>query len=137
MQMEERRITKSESFLSAWRQELLIAAFLMSVAVVVIFGVRAFHRAPHRKVDERIRPWMSLPYVAHSYRVPPHVLYEALDLPPKPRDRRSIKQIARAQNLPVQEVILALQQAIERARPLPPALPSNSPPTPTQPPAPR
>jgi hypothetical protein len=116
--MDEKKMLKGENFLSVWRRELLIAAFALSIAVTIIFGVRAFHQAPHKKVDQRIRPWMSVKYVARAHRVPPQVLYEALALPPAPRDKRSIKQIARAQNLPVEEVIIALQKAIERAQPL-------------------
>lgn len=116
--MDEKKMLKGENYLSVWRRELLLAAFALSVVVTVIFGVRAFHQVPHKKVDERIRPWMTINYVAHSHHVPPPVLYEALGLPPKPRDKRSIRQIARAQNIRVEEVILALQQAIERARPV-------------------
>jgi hypothetical protein len=128
--MDEKRMSKGENFLSVWRRELLIAAFALSIAVTIIFGVRAFHQAPHKKVDHRIRPWMSIKYVAQAHRVPPQVLYEALALPPAPRDKRSIKQIARAQNLPVNEVIIALQKAIERAKSVSSPTPAPAFPTP-------
>lgn len=120
---------KGESYLSVWRRELLIAAFALSVVVTVIFGVRAFQQVPHKRVDERIRPWMSISYVAHSHHIPPPVLYEALGLTTKPRDKRSLKQIAREQKRPVEEVIAVLQKAIAQARPPfpPPPSPEKSP----------
>lgn len=133
-QMDEKNALKGENFLLARRRILLVAAFALSIVVIVIFGIRAFHQAPRKKSSERIRPWMSIKYVAHAHRVPPQALYEALGLPPKTQDKRSIKQIARAQNLPVDEVILALQQAIERTKSVSSPTPS---PTSTQPPTPR
>lgn len=59
---------------------------------------------------------MSLPYVAHSYRIPPHILYEALNITPSPRDRRPIREIAKEQNRTVNEVIIDLQNAIALER---------------------
>ena len=73
---------------------------------------------------------MNVPYVAHSYHVPPHVLFLALGLPPKPPDDRPIVEIARAQNRPVEAVIADLQYAIIHARPPYPApLPPPTDPT--------
>jgi hypothetical protein len=129
LQMGERDKSKGENFLLARRQVLIAAAFALSIVVIVVFGIRAFHQAPRKKSSERIRPWMSIKYVARAHRVPPQVLYEALDLPPKTQDKRSIKQIARAQNLPVEEVILVLQKAIERARPASAPTPAHTSPT--------
>lgn len=63
-----------------------------------------------------IRPWRNLRYIAHSYRVPPDVLNEALGLPPEP-DRRPIREIARDQNRSVEEVIAILEEAIVHSRP--------------------
>ncbi len=62
--------------------------------------------------SEPIRPWMSVPYIAHSYHVPTRVLFEALGLSEDRRDWRPIAAIARQQNRTVQEVIHILYQAI-------------------------
>ena len=99
------------------RQWLVAAAFLLVLLFTAFFTARTVQRAVywrhHR--DERIRPWMSLGYIARSHRVPPRVLTEALGLPPKP-DKRPIRVIARSQNRSVDEVIQVLDKAIADAR---------------------
>jgi len=103
---------------SNWPVIAIATAFALVLSVTGFFAVRTVRRAVYWRVhrDEPIRPWMSVPYVAHSYRVPPHVLYEALGIPFPLRDRRPIRQIAREQNRPVTEVISVLETAIARAR---------------------
>jgi hypothetical protein len=100
------------------RQWLVLLAFVSAVSVTGLFAVRTVRRAVYWRYhqDEPIRPWMNLGYIAHSYRVPPWVLFEALGLPPKP-DRRPIRVIAREQNRSVAEVTTILQNAIVHARP--------------------
>jgi hypothetical protein len=111
-----------------WRQWLLVLALVLVVAATGLFAVRTVRRAgywrQHR--DETIRPWMNLGYIAHSYRVPPWVLHQALGLPLKP-DRRPIRDIAREQGRSVDEVIAILQNAIVHSRPPYPP-PSAAPP---------
>src|SRR5215471_2164234 len=108
-----------------WKKWLLVVAFLLSAALTVLFAFRAVHHRPHRRVDEPIRPWMTIGYVAHSYHVPPRVLYDALGVQHKPHDKLTIARVAREQNRPVHAVISDLMAAIERARP---ATPGASPP---------
>ena len=79
-----------------WQQWLFILGFVVSLVIVVLFALQAFRHAPRLRTDEPIRSWMTVPYVAHSYHVPPYVLYQALGLPPTPRDRRPLMAIARA-----------------------------------------
>lgn len=101
-----------------WQKWAVLAAFILVLAVTGLFAVRTARRAlywrQHR--DESIRPWMTLPYIAHSYRVPPRVLYDALGIPHPPHDRRPIRAIAREKNISVGEVIQILQRAIADAR---------------------
>ena len=101
-----------------WRQWLVLLAFVLVVSFTGLFAVRAVRRAIywHYHQDEPIRPWMSVGYIAHSYRVPPWVLHQALGIPPKP-DRRPIREIAREQHRSVNEVIAILQDAIVHSRP--------------------
>ena len=95
-----------------------IVVLALVLLITGLFAVRTFRRAVYWRLhrDEVIRPWMSVPYVAHSYRVPPHVLYEALGIAPQPHDRKPIKEIAREQNISVEQLITTLQQAIARER---------------------
>ena len=113
-----------------WQQWLLALGFGLSLAVVIIFTIRSVHQAPNLRVDEPIRPWMSLPYIAHSYRVPPYVLYQALGIPLQRHDRRPISIIASSQMRSVDSVIATLQNAITHARPPYPTPPLT--PVPTQ-----
>src|SRR5947209_1261764 len=110
------------------RQQWLVAlAFLLALAVTGLFGVRAVRHAVywHYHRDEPIRPWMSVPYIAHSYRVPPHVLYKAIGLTPIPHDRRPLRQIAREQNRPVADRVTELQDAIAEVRSARPPWPES------------
>src|SRR5712671_211906 len=114
---------------SGWQKWIVLAALALVILVTGLFAVRTVRRAifwrTHR--EEVIRPWMSIPYIAHSYRVPPHVLYQALGIPPQLHDRRPLKQIAAGQNRSVDEVISSLNEAInrERANQIPSASPSQ------------
>src|SRR5438445_11916903 len=108
------------------KQWFAIAVLAVVLLITSLFSVRTVRRAVYWRLhrDEPIRPWMSVPYVAHSYRVPPHVLYEALGMPHPPHDRRPINEIAQEQNRSVDEVIATLQSAIARERASPsPATP--------------
>ena len=113
-------------------------AFVLVVAFTGVFAIRTVRRAIywHYHQDEPIRSWMSLGYIAHSYDVPPWVLYQALGLPPKTGgpDRRPIREIAREQHRSVDEVIVILQDAIVHARP--PNPPPGPPPHPEREPSP-
>ncbi len=113
-----------------WRQWLMMLGFGLSLAVVIFFTIRSFRQAPRFRMDEPIRPWMSLPYIARSYRVPPYVLYDALGIPLQRHDRRPLSFIAAMQNRSVAYIIVELQNAIVHARPPYPTPPLT--PAPTQ-----
>lgn len=102
-----------------WHQWLVLLLFVLALVATGLFGIRAVRRAiywrNHR--DEPIRAWMNVHYVARSYRVPPHVLYKAIGLPPLVRDRRPLREIAREQNRSVEALIAELQDAIVHSRP--------------------
>jgi hypothetical protein len=119
-----------------WVQWAVLAAFLL---IAGLTGWHAFHTvrraiywSHHR--DEPIRGWMTVGYVAHSYRVPSHVLYEALGLPDRPVDqtpgkphkRQTLHRIAREQHRSLDDIKATLENAIQRAR-SPQAAPSPSP----------
>jgi hypothetical protein len=96
------------------REWLLLLLFLLVLIVTGLFSVRAVRRAVywHEHRDEPIRSWMSVHYVARSYRVPAPILYQSIGEVPIPRDRRPLIEIARKQNRSVDTVISELQLAI-------------------------
>jgi hypothetical protein len=100
-------------------QGLLIGlAFLLSISLTAVFAFRAGRHARHMRFEsESIRPWMSVPFIAHTHHVPADPLFEAIGLPPHPHDRRPLRRIAHDENRPVSELISRLEQAIAAARP--------------------
>src|SRR6478672_6836886 len=89
-----------------WRRWLILIAFVLAASFAGIFVVRTVRHALFwsRHRDEAIRPWMSVGYVARSYRIPPDVLYRAINLNPVPHDRRPLRVVAEEQNRPVEAV---------------------------------
>lgn len=113
-----------------WRKWMVGAAFVLVLCATGFFLMRAVRPALywHYQRDEPIRPWMTVSYVAHSYHVPPHLLFQALGLQRQPHDRRPIREIAREQHRSTGEVIAILQDAIVHARrPYPPPSPPSDP----------
>jgi hypothetical protein len=117
---------------AAWKKWIVILAFALVALGTGVLAVRTVRRALYWRThrDEVIRPWMTIPYVAHSYRIPPHVLYQALGIPPQPHDRRPLRQLAHEQNRPVADIISVLHDAITRERAAHP--PNGPPPEPTR-----
>lgn len=113
-----------------WKQWAALAALVFVILFTGLFAMRTVRRAIYWRMhrDEVIRPWMSIPYVAHSYRVPPYILYDALSIAPQPHDRRPIREIAREQNKSVDQIIALLQSAIAQERATRP--PNGQPPLP-------
>jgi hypothetical protein len=112
-----------------WRQWTLVISFALVVIVTGAFAVRTVRRTLYWRhhADEQIRPWMTLPYVAHSQHVPPPVLYDALGIPHQPHDRRPLREIARERKVSVDELIATLERTIEEFRQSHPAGASPSP----------
>lgn len=122
------------------RQWAVVFAFLLVVSATAYFAVRTIRPAIywHYHRDEPISSWMNVEYVAHSYHVPPHVLFLALGLPHKPPDKRPLRDIAAAQNRSMDEIKAVLMDAIVHARPpYPPPLPPPKDPPPHERGAPR
>jgi hypothetical protein len=97
---------------------VLVLGFCLAIAATFFFGYRAGRTARHvRWQDEPIQSWMSVPYVAHTHHTRSELLFQAIHVPPNPRDHRPIREIARAEKLPVAELIRDLREAIEDANP--------------------
>lgn len=110
-----------------WQQWVVVILFLVVASFTTYRAVHTVRRIAYWRAhrDEPIRPWMTVGFVAHSYRVPAHVLYDALGLPDKPRDKRPLREIAKTQHRSMDEVKAILQEAITQARP--PGSPSPPP----------
>lgn len=112
------------------QQILLLSGLLIALAITVFFGIRAFHRFSRPPSNDPVREWMSIPYIAHAYRVPPPVVLAALGLPADtPPSKRPLSRIATELNLTTDEVVKRVEEAIaqERARHAPPGPPPPPP----------
>lgn len=102
-----------------WGRRLLLAAFVVSLGFTGLHVVRTVRDAiywnAHR--DEPIEGWMTLGYVAHSYHVPPHILFRALGMQPGPPEHRNIAALARTRGESVDAVAARLNHAIVHVRP--------------------
>lgn len=85
---------------------LFIALSILGVMLILFFGMRAFrafkkfdsHRPPpfaeELQTDvEDIEEWMTIPFISHSYGVPPDTLFDALDIEPRDNFRKNLKQL--------------------------------------------
>ena len=101
-----------------WWHWLVAAVFVLVLGFTALHAFRAVSSAIYwnNNRDEPIQGWMSVGFVAHSYHVPPRLLYQAIGLPPKP-DKRPLRIIARAQGRSEGQVKAILQNAIAHARP--------------------
>ena len=98
------------------QRTLLASALIILLACALLFTLRAVRYAHRARGEETIRPWMSVPYIAHSRHVPQNLLWQALGIPPHTRDHRPIGRIARQEKKPVDELLKNLREAIVKAR---------------------
>ncbi|MGA2215953.1 MAG: hypothetical protein ABSH31_21960 [Bryobacteraceae bacterium] len=99
------------------RTLIIVLGFCLAITATFFFGYRAGRTARHyHRRDEPIQPWMSVPFVAHTHHVHEEVLFQAIHIPPNPRDHRPIREIARAERVPVGELMRELRQAIANGK---------------------
>ena len=96
----------------------VVVAFLLAICMTFVFAYRVGRHARLMHWErEPIRPWMSVPFIAHVHHVPVDELFAAIGVKPKqPRDRRALRRIAHEEKRPVDELIRELNQAIGKER---------------------
>lgn len=121
------------------KQKILTFIFIMIGAVAMIFfgmrAMRSFMRMrgegpfgkppPANQTDVRlIRDWMTVPYVARTYGVPPDALFKTLDISGRENRKKSLKEINDEfhpdQSGAVLAHIQAAIQAMQKQEPPPP-----------------
>jgi len=107
---------------------ILFASFVILMLTVVIFSRRASHsflllRSAYELGApdvSSIRPWMTLRYIAETYRVPETALRERLGLPSASDPHISLRALARQRNLSPLQDVQRVQHAIVELRGLSP-----------------
>ena len=96
----------------ARQRTLTIGLIVVGILIVGFFGLRTLrafrefrgHRPPPfspaeaQQVEtdvELIRDWMTIPFISKMYHVPPHVLFEALNIPPEGNQEKSLNDLNR------------------------------------------
>ena len=103
-----------------WKDHrLLLAGFLLALAVMLFFAVRSVmfwvYWADPAHREEPIAGWMTPRYVAHSWSIPPEVLRDALAVPADAR-RLTIDALAEARGVPTDEIIRQIEAVIATQR---------------------
>lgn len=125
----------------------LIALVLVGLAVAATSALRLYRRhgrppPPPRQTDVGlIQGWMTVPYIARAFRVPPEVVAEAAGAPREGGRPRSLDELASATGRRPEDVLAAVQAAVaeyQATRPSGPgpdggAKPGRGPPPPSRP----
>ncbi|MEX0955802.1 MAG: hypothetical protein WDZ83_11400 [Rhizobiaceae bacterium] len=97
---------------------LLLIAFTAALVLTLFFAVRTtvffIYWSGHQNVP--IEGWMTIGYVAHSYRLAPAELQEALGFDPNSPNREPLGRIANEMRIPLDELIGRVEAAIAAAR---------------------
>ena len=129
----------------ARQRALMFTMIGLGLLIVGFFGLRTFHAfrefrghrpPPFSQVEnmqaaetdvELIRDWMTIGFVSHTYRTPPRLLYDVLDISPKGNEKKSLKEL-NDEYFPDQPdyVITTIKDAIQASLP-----PPTAPPAPT------
>jgi hypothetical protein len=102
-----------------WRQNrVLLIAFGLALFVTALFGVRLVVHAVYwsGRRDAELAGWMTIGYVAQSYRVERDDLARAVGVEPGFDQRLTIAEIAERTHQSVNEVEEALLAAIQARR---------------------
>jgi len=106
---------------SLWRaQPLAVLLFLGAAVITLFFAVRlvvfSIYWADPMHRDQEILGWMTPRYVAHSWRVPPEVLQEALGISTPSKRPKSLVEYAKDQGIDFATLKDRLDAAITAAR---------------------
>ena len=110
--------------MSVQTKSIIIGTLLiLALGITAFFAVKTFQsfqefQQQHAFImagDVRaIRPWMTIPYIAHEYQVPERYLYQSLRITdPQPPQHDTLHALAMHYNRPVNDLVHTLQGAIQ------------------------
>lgn len=110
---------------SRWLRRILLVLFAVATVATVVFALRASRsllllRSAHQlgaPVVSSIRPWMTLRYVASTYRAPETALIERLGLPPDTHADTSLRSLAAREGLSPFRYVQRVQHAVAGVAP--------------------
>ena len=124
------------------RQRALITGFILfGIVIVGFFGLRTVHAfrkfrghhppplppAESQQIEtdvDLIRDWMTIPYISRTYQVPRKLLFDALGIPPRGNEEKSLAQLNEEYSPQAPGIVMEVVKAAIRANQ--PPLPSGS-----------
>lgn len=124
------------------RQRALITGLILfGIVIVGFFGLRTVHAfrkfrghrppplppAESQQIEtdvDLIRDWMTIPYISRTYHVPRKLLFDALGIPPRGNEEKSLAQLNEAYSPQDPGIVMEVVKAAIRANQ--PSLPSES-----------
>lgn len=108
-----------------WGRRILFALFIAVALPTVLYGLRAYHsllvlRSAHELGAPEIssvRAWMTIRYVADTYRAPEAALIAQLQLAPGTDPDTELKSLAEREGVPKVEFVQRVQQALVAVAP--------------------
>ncbi|MEE9388348.1 MAG: hypothetical protein V3U96_07040 [Paracoccaceae bacterium] len=97
-------------FKQAWRRRpVIMSGFVLALVFACLFAFRSvafmIYWSDPSHQNQTIQGWMTPRYIAHSWRVPPKVVRQALQLDAMPQRRQSLTQIADQKDIPLEVLI--------------------------------
>jgi hypothetical protein len=90
------------------QRNFVVGLIIIGLMIMVIFGLRTvrafreFHGLPPppsfatEQIEtnvERVRDWMTIPFISRMYHVRQHILFEALEIPEQGNRDKSLRQL--------------------------------------------
>jgi hypothetical protein len=118
-----------------WLIALLIVLIVLGLAVAAASAQRMFGRRrgplPPRQTDlTLIAGWMTVPYIARTFGVPPDEIFRGIRIPRQGNDRKSLNDLAADTGRSPGELVAAVQavvQDFQASHPAPPSKPGGRP----------
>lgn len=130
----------------AQKQRAIVVTLIgLGLIIVGFFGLRTarafrefhghrppppFATKPYETDVDLIREWMTIPFISKMYRVPEHILFEALEIPEQGNQEKSLLQLnekyyPQAEGIVMEKVKAALLAAMPEPPPLTPVPPAT------------
>jgi hypothetical protein len=112
------------------QRNLVTGLIILGLLFVIFFGLRtawAFrqfreHRPPPPFATKSIetdvnliRDWMTVPFISNMYRVRPHILFDALEIPEQENREKSLRQLNEEYYPQAEGIVLEKVKAAVRA----------------------
>lgn len=127
------------------QRNFVTGLIILGLLFVIFFGLRTarafrqfrYHSPPPPFATEQaetdinlIRDWMTIPFISKMYRVKPHILFEALEIPEQGNREKSLNQLneqyyPQADGIVIEKIKAAVQAEIAKRPPLPPTAPGT------------